>query len=154
VFRSLGFTPFKIDVRDLPAAVTNGTVDAQENPLTNTYNFSIHETHKYITLTRHLLGVALLLVNKKAAQSWPESFKKIVQDAAAQATRQQRLFAADEDSTCTAALQSAGCEMIELSEAERMAFRKATEAEVNVTRTQFSNEFIDLFESDLASVER
>jgi len=93
VFRSLGFEPMKIDVRDLPEAVVNGTVDAQENPLTNIYNFNLHKTHKHITLTQHLLGVALLLFNKDHVNSWSDSFRKVVTDAAAEATKQQRIFA-------------------------------------------------------------
>lgn len=152
VFRSLGFQPMKIDVRDLPQAVVSGKVDAQENPLTNIYNFKLHKTHKYITLTQHLLGVALLLFNKSTFDTWPDSFKADVSAAAREATEKQRLFAKEEDSTCREALESDGCELIELSEKERMAFRTATESEVNVTRSQFSEEFINLFESDLAGV--
>lgn len=151
VFRALGFHPMKIDVRDLPEAVISGSVDAQENPLTNIYNFDLHKTHRYITLTRHLLGVALLLFNKDKVDSWPESFKEIVSNAALEATRQQRRFAEEDDQICSDALQADGCELIELSDAERMAFREATTSEVDLTRAQFSDEFITLFESDLAN---
>ena len=152
VFRSLGFHPKKIDVRDLPDAVISGTVDAQENPLTNIYNFDLHKTHKYITLTRHLLGVALLLFNKDKVDAWPDSFRQLVSNAATEATSQQRGFAEQDDSVCTDALLQDGCELIELSESERLAFREATKAEVDVTRDQFNDEFIQLFESDLAGV--
>ncbi len=152
VFRSLGFEPMKIDVRDLPEAVLSGTVDAQENPLTNIYNFDLHKTHRYITLTRHLLGVALLLFNKDTVNAWPESLKSVVATAAGEATKEQRKFAQEDDRICTEALKADGCELIELTDAQRAAFTKATEAEVNQTRTQFSQAFIDLFNSDLASV--
>jgi C4-dicarboxylate-binding protein DctP len=152
VFGSLGFQPMKIDVRDLPQAVISGKVDAQENPLTNIYNFNLHKTHKYITLTQHLLGVALLLFNKDTVDAWPDSFKDNVSAAAREATKQQRLLAEEEDTICSAALKSDGCELIELSETQRIAFRTVTESEVNVTRSEFSEEFINLFESDLASV--
>jgi len=152
VFRALGFEPLKIDVRDLPNAVTNGTVDAQENPLTNTWNFEIHKTHKHITLTRHLLGVAVLLFNKDVVNSWPESFRNIVVSAAEQATKQQRLFAEQEDALCIKALTDAGCKLVDLTDDERKVFQKATATEVSITRSQFSDELIALFESDLASV--
>ena len=81
VFRALGFEPKVIDVRDLKAAVHEGTVDAQENPLTNTYNFGLHTTHRYVTLTRHLLGVAMVLFNKEKVQSWPADFRAGVERA-------------------------------------------------------------------------
>ncbi len=151
VFKSLGFEPMKIDVRDLPNAVETGVVDAQENPLTNIYNFNLHKTHKHITLTQHLLGVALLLFNKETVNSWPDSFREIVVDAAIEASKQQRLFAEEEDSVCYEAMKKDGCEIVELSADERVAFKQATEASVAITRSDFSPELIDLFESDLAS---
>jgi len=137
VFRALGFDPVKIDVRDLPDAVKTGAVDAQENPLTNTYNFEIHKTHKHITLTRHLLGVAVLLFNKDSVNSWPDEFRNKVYSAAAEATRQQRIFAEQEDAVCMQALSDAGCNLVELSADERNAFR---------------DELIALFESDLSGL--
>lgn len=151
VFRALGFHPMQIDVRDLPEAVSSGTVDAQENPLTNIYNFDLHKKHRHITLTRHLLGVALLLFNKDKVNSWPESFRQIVSHAAIEATTQQRGFAEEDDRLCSVALKADGCELIELSDAQRLAFRKATETEVNLIRAQFSDDLIKLFESDLAN---
>lgn len=152
VFGALGFEPVKIDVRDLPHAVTSGTVDAQENPLTNTYNFEIHKTHKHITLTQHLLGVAVLLFNKDIVNSWSDTFRNTVYSAAAHATKQQRDFAEQEDTVCMQLLTDAGCKILELNADERAIFRQATEAEVAITRSQFDDELIALFEGDLASV--
>ena len=59
VFRALGFEPVTIDVKDMPAAIASGAVDAQENPLTNTLNFGLHRTHRHISMTSHFFGVAL-----------------------------------------------------------------------------------------------
>ena len=57
-FRRLGFQPIFIDVADLPRAVAERTVDAQENPLTNLVNFNLQMHHKHVSLTGHLLGIA------------------------------------------------------------------------------------------------
>ena len=64
VFRLLGFEPVALDVKDLLAGVKAGTIDAQENPLTNIYNFGIHEHHRYITLSSHFFGAAVLLCHQ------------------------------------------------------------------------------------------
>jgi len=53
---------------------------------------------------------------------------------------------------CIKALKEEGCKIVDLSAEERETFQKATAAEVSVTRSQFSDELIELFESDLASV--
>ncbi|MGI9402478.1 MAG: TRAP transporter substrate-binding protein, partial [Rhizobiaceae bacterium] len=122
VFRSLGFEPMAIDVRDLPAAVKDGTVDAQENPLTNIYNFELYKTHRHITMTRHLLGVAPVLFNKKAVQSWPDDVRKAVEEAVGVATKAQRKFAEEDDENCANALRAEGVEIIELDEDQHSRF--------------------------------
>jgi len=150
VFRALGFEPMAIDVRDLPAAVADGTVDAQENPLTNIYNFRLHDTHRSITLTGHLLGVALVLFNRKTVESWPEEIRTAVRQAVAEATRDQRRFAEEDDAICTKALLEEGVELIELTPEEREAFTATTRAEVEQTRARFGADLIAMFEDDIA----
>jgi len=108
VFAALGFEPMAIDVRDLPDAVTNFRIDAQENPLTNIYNFKLHKTHKHITLTRHLLGVALVLFNRECVAAWPEPVQAGVALALTEATASQRRFAEEEDAICTEKLHADG----------------------------------------------
>jgi len=150
VFRSLGFEPRAIDVRDLPAAVADGTVDAQENPLTNIYNFGIHRTHKYITLTRHLMGVAMVLFNKDRFKSWPADIQGGVERALRQATLAQRQFADDDDRICAEKLIADGTEIHELDNAQRETFVAATREEVAKTRAGFDAELVALFDENLS----
>ncbi|MEM9220996.1 MAG: TRAP transporter substrate-binding protein [Pseudomonadota bacterium] len=149
VFRALGFVPQAIDVRDLPEAVRTGRVDAQENPLTNIYNFGLHETHRHVTLTRHLLGVAMVLFNKDVVSSWAPELRAAVERAVREATTAQRRFAQDDDTVCREALRADGVEVIELSETERSAFARVTRPEVEVTRASFDGKLLELFDSDL-----
>lgn len=149
VFKALGFEPAAIDVRDLPTAVADGTVDAQENPLTNTYNFGIHKTHRYITVTRHLMGVALALFNKEQVSAWPPDFRKKVQSALRSATLAQRRFADEDDTICAAKLTAEGVSIIELSAEERSAFADAAKPEVETTRSRFDPELVKLFDDSL-----
>lgn len=149
VFRALGFDPQAIDVRDLPEAVRTRQVDAQENPLTNTLNFGIHDTHRYILLTRHLLGVALVLFNAKRLASLDPAQRAGLQRAIDRATQAQRRFAEEDDTICSAELRSQGVTITELSDSEREAFAKATRAEVDITRQSFSSELRELFDKEL-----
>lgn len=151
VFRALGFDPRAIDVRDLPDAVKTGRVDAQENPLTNTLNFGIHETHRHILLTRHLLGVALVLFNADRLAAMDPKERAGLQRAVDRATAAQRRFAEDDDAICSKELQAQGVEITELSDAERAAFAAATRPEVDITRQSFSPELRDLFDKELSA---
>jgi TRAP-type C4-dicarboxylate transport system substrate-binding protein len=149
VFQALGFEPMAIDVRDLPKAVADGTVDAQENPLTNTYNFGIHKTHRYITLTRHLMGVALALFNKEQVSAWPAAYRAKVQTALRSATLAQRRFADEDDAICAEKLNAEGVSINELSAVERAAFADAVKAEVETTRSGFDPGLVKLFDESL-----
>jgi TRAP-type C4-dicarboxylate transport system substrate-binding protein len=124
-FRHLGFEPTFVDVRDLVEAARSGRIDAQENPLTNTYNFGTHRHHRYITLSAHLFGVVLLLCHNASYAAWPEQVRDAVQGAAAQATQVQRQLAAAEDEEILAQLDPAENEVVHLTDAERAGFLAA-----------------------------
>jgi TRAP-type C4-dicarboxylate transport system substrate-binding protein len=124
-FRRLGFEPMFIDVKDLIAAVADGTVDAQENPLTNILNFDLHRHHRFVSLTAHLFGVALLLVNAARHDGWPVDVQAAVQAAAATATAQQRREAAAEDDLCRQRLTAEGVQFVSGNDLDRAAFERA-----------------------------
>ena len=151
VFRALGFDPKAIDVRDLPEAVKTGKVDAQENPLTNTLNFGIHNTHRHILLTRHLLGVAPVLFNAKRLAGLDPKHRAALQRAVDIATKAQRRFAEEDDDICSAELRAQGVEITELDEASRAIFAAAARPEVEVTRQNFSPKLRDLFDKELSA---
>ena len=151
VFRALGFDPQAIDVRDLPDAVKTGRVDAQENPLTNTLNFGIHNTHRHILLTRHLLGVAPVLFNAKRLAGLDPKHRAALQRAVDIATKAQRRFAEEDDDICSAELRAQGVEITELDEASRAIFAAAARPEVEVTRQNFSPKLRDLFDKELSA---
>jgi C4-dicarboxylate-binding protein DctP len=111
-FRHLGFSPVFIDVADLPGAVADGTVDAQENPLTNMVNFGLHSHHKHVSLTGHLLGIALLLVNRARFAALPMELRNVLDAAARDSEAAQRKQAVAEDADCLELLAKAGVAVI------------------------------------------
>ncbi len=124
VFRSFGFRPIMIDVRDLPEAVRDGTVDAQENPLTNTVNFGLHRTHRFHSLTGHLFGVAPLLANR----TWYEGLgarRGRAGQGGPGCDRVQRRYAQEEEARCLAILAEDGAEVLAAGQVELAAFRAA-----------------------------
>jgi TRAP-type C4-dicarboxylate transport system substrate-binding protein len=122
-FRRLGFRPKFIDVADLPHAVAERTVDAQENPLTNLVNFGLHAHHKYVSLTGHLLGIALLLVNRARFDALPLELRDVLVDAAKASETMQRSLAIAEDADCLRLLADAGVGVIGPDAIDLPAFR-------------------------------
>jgi TRAP-type transport system periplasmic protein len=125
VFAALGFAPVVIDVKDLVAAVTGYTVDAQENPLTNLVNFDLHRTHRHVSLTSHFFGVALVLANRAWLDGLDERVRATVTAAVSHATAQQRMLAQAEDARCLAVIAKDGVAVVPAGAIDFTAFRTA-----------------------------
>ncbi len=145
-FKLLGFEPTFVDVADLVEKVKSGEIDAQENPLTNTYRFGTYHYHRYITLTGHFFGMALVMVNDAMFSSWPSEIQQAVQASVDVATEAQRGFAQAEDDEVMAALGSTENELAELSDAERKAFQDAVEPLVTKHRALLGDRLFELVE--------
>lgn len=124
-FRRLGFVPMFIDVADLARAVAERTVDAQENPLTNMINFNLQAHHRHVSLTGHLLGLALLLVNRERYQTLPPEERGALDAAARESEAVQRDLALAEDTACLAMLEAAGVTVVPADAIDQRAFRVA-----------------------------
>ena len=148
-FRALGFEPMAIDVKDLPAAVRDGTVDAQENPLTNVINYSVQTYHPHITLTGHLFGISLVLVNARRYESWPDAVREALAKALVPATEAQRRYAAEDDITCMKTLTGEGTQIVTLRAGELTAFAEAVAGVVAAERKRFAPDLLAMFDAGL-----
>ena len=136
-FRALGFEPIKSDVKEFVEQIGGERFQAQDNPLTNIYNFGVHRYHRYITLTGHFWGASAFACNAEHYRSWPRDVQAAVDSAAPEATACQRRLAAAEDTEIMAKLDPAENEVIHLTGAERGAFMKAVQPVLDKYRTQF-----------------
>jgi TRAP-type C4-dicarboxylate transport system substrate-binding protein len=134
VFRALGFEPIAADVKEFVEAIGGDRFQAQDNPLTNIYNFGVHNFHRYITLSGHFWGASVLVCNAAHYRGWPKDVQAAVDAAAKDATAYQRQLAAAEDAEILAKLDAAKNEVIRLTDAERAAFIKAVQPVVDKHR--------------------
>ncbi len=125
VFAALGFRPRFLDVKDLGEAVRTKAIDAQENPLTNLVNFDLHKTHRFVSLTGHFHGIALVLGNAAAISRLDEPTRTALDEAITHATQEQRRLAAAEDDDCMRLLHQDGVEVTMPEAIDLAAFRAA-----------------------------
>jgi TRAP-type C4-dicarboxylate transport system substrate-binding protein len=78
----------------------------------------------YVSLTAHLFGVALLLVNRKRFDLWPTDVQSAVRSAASTVTATQRREAAAEDEAWPRRLLAKGVQFVSPDEKERRAFQR------------------------------
>lgn len=126
-FRALGFEPIAADIREFVRGVGGDDFEAQDNPLTNIYNFGVHQHHRYITLSGHFWGASALVCNAAHYRGWPKDVRDAVDASAREATAYQRRLAAAEDAEILPKLEAAGNEVIHLTDAERAAFLNSVE---------------------------
>jgi TRAP-type C4-dicarboxylate transport system substrate-binding protein len=121
-FRALGFDPMAVDIKEFTEGIATGRFQAQDNPLTNIYNFGVHRHHRYLTLSGHFFGASLLICNEARYQGWPSAVRAAVDAAAPEATAFQRQLATAEDAEMMAKFDRSKVEITALTEVERAAF--------------------------------
>jgi TRAP-type C4-dicarboxylate transport system substrate-binding protein len=136
-FRTLGFEPLAVDIKDFTEQIGGDRFHAQDNPLTNIYNFGVHNHHRYITLSSHFWGASCFVCNADHYRGWPKDVQAAVDDAAKQATAYQRGLAAAEDAEMMKKFDPAKNELIRLTDAERGAFLEAVEPVLRKYRREF-----------------
>jgi TRAP-type C4-dicarboxylate transport system substrate-binding protein len=142
VFRALGFEPLPTDVKEFCEQIGGERFQAHDNPLTNIYNFGVHNYHRYITLTAHFWGASAFVCNARHYRDWPGEVRAAVSAAAKEATAFQRQLAAAEDAEMMKKFDPAKNEVIRLNDAERGAFVKAVEPVIEAHRKQFGSELL------------
>jgi len=143
-FSSLGFEPVYVDVADLVAQVKSGEIDAQENPLTNTYNFGTYKYHRYITLTGHFYGTAFLMVNESMYDDWSPEIKMAMRESVKVATQKQRNFAEAEDEQILKLLNDCDNIITVLTPAELEVFKSAVKPLVEYHRRNLGDYLFSL----------
>src|SRR5207302_1732098 len=124
-FELLGAVPIRMDLTQAIAMIAAGTIDAQENPLSNTVNYGVHKFHRFHTLSNHFYISRPIFVHRPSFDSWPEDLRQAMQSAAADAIAFQRELHVREEEDARLAIEAAGGEIVELTPEEHRAFASA-----------------------------
>jgi TRAP-type transport system periplasmic protein len=125
--RALGFEAIPVDVKEYVEQIATDRFQAQENPLTNTFNFGVHHYDRYITLSGHLFGTSALVCSHAQFARWPAELRNAVECAGEEATLHQHTLAAREDDDILAKLDPRENDVIRLTRDEHQAFVDAVE---------------------------
>ena len=126
-FDLLGAVAMPMDLTDAIAMIKAGSVDAQENPLSNTVTYGVYKFHKFITLTYHFYISRPIFLHRDSFDSWPDDLKRAMQAAITEAVAFQRQLAAEEHDQARKLIEEAGCEIVELTPEQHAAFVEAVQ---------------------------
>ncbi len=76
LFRLLGATPTPMAISEFLTAVRQGTVDGHENVLYSIYTKKVHESNKFIGVTKHLYSPSPIIVNKDFYDNLPANLRE------------------------------------------------------------------------------
>lgn len=122
--KALGANPTPLAFAEVYTALEQKAIDGQENPVTVIAANKFYEVQKYMTLTNHQYNPQSVLMSKKFWDTLSAAEKKIVSDAAVEATTYQRAQTRDQASKAVDELKKAGMQVSELSAAELSKFRE------------------------------
>jgi tripartite ATP-independent transporter DctP family solute receptor len=88
--RAFGAEPVTVNSSDIYAALKNGTVDAQENPLAYMDLFKHYEVMKYVSMTNHMWSGFNMLANQAAWNRLPADIRAVIERQVTRAVRLQR----------------------------------------------------------------
>jgi len=120
-FRALGANPTPISFTELYTALQQGTVDAQENPISLIYTSKFYEVQKYCSLTGHFYTPGILLINKMFFESLDPDLQSIIRQAAKLYTEKQREINRQQDAEYLVKLKEYGMMVNEIEDKERFA---------------------------------
>ncbi|RYE84550.1 MAG: TRAP transporter substrate-binding protein [Hyphomicrobiales bacterium] len=142
-FNALGANAVPLPYPELYSALETGTVDGQENPLSNIVNAKFTEVQKYLTLTGHQYNPQIVLVSKVFWDKLDPEEQALLQASATEARDYQRKVSRDANAGFLAEIKKTDMAVIELSPEKLDAFRKAVEPVVAEFRETIGAETVD-----------
>jgi len=127
IFKKLGFKPKPLDVRDFKLAIENDEIDAQENPLTNYWNFGVYKKQKFVTLTSHIFGFCLFVINYSYFDKLSDLQKEFVINKSNKVTEFQRQLAVLEDANLLKEMKLANIKVEKIDEENLIEFKNISQ---------------------------
>jgi TRAP-type transport system periplasmic protein len=127
---SLGASPSAIDWAELPAALAQGTVEGQENGVTNILAASLYQHQKHITLGGHVYSLHAYLISDRFFSRLTPQEQLVVTRGADIAKWIHRGMTSAQDTNAEPILKQHGMEVTTLTPQQVDAFRKLAQPPV------------------------
>ena len=123
--KALGADATPLGFGELYSALQQGTVDGQENPVSNIYFSKFYEVQKYMSITHHMYIPAGLVMNNNKWNELSEDVQEVMLSAAEEARDYQRDLVQQEDDELLGKLKDEGMAVTSEDEIDKAAFKKA-----------------------------
>ena len=121
--KALGANPTPLPWPEVYAALEQGAVDGQENPIPTINSAKLYEVQKHMALTGHQYNPQSVIISKKFWDTLSAAEKKVVADAATESAKFQRETARNLEASLLANLKKNGMQVTQLPESEMSILR-------------------------------
>jgi tripartite ATP-independent transporter DctP family solute receptor len=143
-FELLGARPQIMDLTDAIRMIKAGEIDAQENPLTNTWTYGVHKFHRFHTISNHFYISRPILLHRPTFDAWPADLKDAMQKAVNESVAFQRDLHIKEEEEAERAIKAEGCEIVTLDAKQHEAFAAAVQPIYAEAKQSLGNDLFKL----------
>jgi tripartite ATP-independent transporter DctP family solute receptor len=147
-FELLGATPMRMDLTQAIEMIKAGTIDAQENPFSNTVTYGVHKFHRFHTVSNHFYISRPIFLHRAAFDGWPAELQEAMRSAVTDAVAFQRELHVAEEADAGRAIAAEGCEIDELTAAGHAAFAAAVAPLLDEAKERYGRELMALARLD------
>lgn len=123
MWKTWGANPTPMAFTEVLAALQQGTIDAQENPLALIDSNHFYEIQKYITLTGHVYGPHFVMINQAKFDALSKEHQTALLEAMEEATKLQRARAVEIDNQLVEKFKKTGNVVIDLTPEDKKVWR-------------------------------
>ena len=140
-FELLGATPLIMDLTEAIALIKKSEIDAQENPLTNTVTYGVHQFHRFHTISNHFYISRPIFLHRPTYEAWPDDLKAAMQRLVDESVAFQRDLHEQEELDAEQAIKQQGCEIVTLTADQHKAFAAAVQPIYQETKSLYGDLF-------------
>lgn len=139
-FRQLGVLATPMAWPEVATALQQGTIDGQENPLSVIVSANLSQLQKYLSLTAHVYGPALVLMSPNVYNGLSDADKAMFKTAGVQAAVAMRDYVDGVEKSGLEELKKQG---MQINTVDHAAFVKAVEPVYPQYYKQFGKELVE-----------
>jgi len=139
-FRELGVLATPMAWPEVMTALQQGTIDGQENPLSVIVPAKLSQVEKYLSLTGHVYGPAVVLMSPAVYNKLSAEDKAKMKDAGVKSAQAMRAFVDNIEQTGVEELKKQG---MQVSTVDHAAFVEAVQPVYPQYYKQFGQELVD-----------
>ena len=139
-FHEIGILATPMAWPEVATALQQGTIDGQENPLSVIVSARLPQRQKYLSLTAHVYGPALVLMSPAVYDGLSDQDKQLMKDAGVTAAQAMRDYVDDIEKTGVDAVKAEG---MQVNTVDHAAFAKAVEPVYPQYYKQFGQKLVE-----------